>query len=61
MKHKTHPSMDTLVTTIAWRRCLGSDDGARVLKHINTHNKIYTQVVAFASITFATAKFCIPC
>jgi len=60
MKHKTRPSMDMIVTTIAWRRCLGSDDGARVLEHINMHNKIYTQIVTFANLTFATAKFCTP-
>ena len=60
MKHKTRPSMDMLVTTIVRRRCLGSDDGATVLKHINLHNKIYTQVVAFAYITFAAVKFYTP-
>lgn len=59
MKPRTHPSIDTLVTTIVWR-CLGSDNGATVLKHVNLRNKIYTQFVAFANITFVNAKFCPP-
>jgi hypothetical protein len=57
MKPKTHPSMGMLVTTILWK-CLGSDYGVTVLKHINLHNKINTQVVAFTNIPFAAAKCC---
>jgi hypothetical protein len=47
--------MNMLVTTNVWRG-VGSDYGATVLKHINLHNKIYTQFVAFANITFAFSK-----
>ena len=50
-----NPSMDMLVTTNVWRG-LGSDYGATVLKHINLHNKIYTQVVAVTNTTFACVK-----
>jgi hypothetical protein len=59
IKPKTHPSMDMLVTAIVLQ-CLGSVDGAMMLKHVKLHDHTYVQVVVFASIAFSTAKFCTP-